>query len=63
MSTQYRVAVDVGGTFTDLVAVDADGNFRFTKVPTTYPDYQRGVIEAVQSAMFPSKIWRFSSTG
>ena len=50
MSTQYRVAVDVGGTFTDLVAVAADGNFRFTKVPTTYPDYQRGVIEAVQSA-------------
>ena len=50
MSTRHRVAVDVGGTFTDLVAVAADGNFRFTKVPTTYPDYQRGVIEAVRAA-------------
>ena len=50
MSTRHRVAVDVGGTFTDLVAVDADGNFRFTKVPTTYPDYQRGVIDAVRAA-------------
>ena len=50
MSTRHRVAVDVGGTFTDLVAVDADGNFRFTKVPTTYPDYQRGVVDAVRAA-------------
>ncbi|MDE0389946.1 MAG: hydantoinase/oxoprolinase family protein [Rhodospirillales bacterium] len=49
MSTRHRVAVDVGGTFTDLVAVDADGNFRFTKVPTTYPDYQRGVVDAVRA--------------
>ena len=50
MSTRHRVAVDVGGTFTDLVAVDANGNFRFTKVPTTYPDYQRGVVDAVRAA-------------
>ena len=49
MSTRHRVAVDVGGTFTDLVAVDADGSFRFTKVPTTYPDYQRGVADAVRA--------------
>ena len=50
MSTRHRVAVDVGGTFTDLVAVDDGGNFRFTKVPTAYPDYQRGVIDAVRAA-------------
>ena len=50
MNTRLRVAVDVGGTFTDLVAVDSDGNFRFTKVPTTNPDYQRGVIDAVRAA-------------
>ena len=50
MNTRHRVAVDVGGTFTDLVAVDTDGSFRFTKVPTTYPDYQRGVIDAVRAA-------------
>lgn len=49
MSTRHRVAVDVGGTFTDLVAVDAGGNFRFTKVPTTYPDYQQGVVDAVRA--------------
>ena len=50
MNTRHRVAVDVGGTFTDLVAVDSAGNFRFTKVPTTYPDYQRGVTDAVRAA-------------
>ncbi len=50
MNMRHRVAVDVGGTFTDLVAVGADGSFRFAKVPTTYPDYQRGVVDAVRAA-------------
>ena len=50
MNARHRVAVDVGGTFTDLVAVDSEGSFRFTKVPTTDPDYQRGVIGAVRAA-------------
>ena len=50
MDTRYSVAVDVGGTFTDLVAVSIDGEFRFAKVPTTYPDYQKGVIKAVRTA-------------
>ena len=49
MGIRYSVAVDVGGTFTDLVAVSADGEFRFSKVPTTYPDYQQGVIKAVRA--------------
>ena len=30
-----RVGVDVGGTFTDLVACDASGAVRSRKVPTT----------------------------
>jgi N-methylhydantoinase A len=50
MSKTHRVAVDVGGTFTDLVAVDTFGSFRFAKVPTTYPDFQRGVMSAIEAA-------------
>jgi N-methylhydantoinase A len=53
MSEKHRVAVDVGGTFTDLIAVDSSGELRFAKVPTTYPDYQRGVVEAIRSAGVP----------
>ena len=35
----YRIAVDVGGTFTDVVAVDDNGTVTFAKAPTT-PDNQ-----------------------
>ncbi len=35
----YRIAVDVGGTFTDVVAVDGAGHITFVKAPST-PDNQ-----------------------
>src|SRR3954453_17257849 len=42
------IGVDVGGTFTDLVAYDpADGSLRVVKIPSTPPDFHRAVIEAV----------------
>ena len=40
----YRVAVDVGGTFTDVVALDARGRVTFTKVPSTPEDQSLGVM-------------------
>jgi N-methylhydantoinase A len=49
-----RVATDVGGTFTDLVAceVAADGRqiVRIAKVDTTPPGFERGVLDAVSKA-------------
>lgn len=41
---ETKVAVDVGGTFTDVVTLD-DGQLRFDKVPTTPTDPQRGVLD------------------
>src|SRR4051794_12925958 len=41
-----RIGIDVGGTFTDLVAV-AGGGLRGAKVPSTPPEFQMGVIEAM----------------
>ncbi len=48
----WRVGVDVGGTFTDLAAVnDADGAVRLEKVPTTPADESIGVAAGL-SALF-----------
>jgi N-methylhydantoinase A len=44
-----RLGVDVGGTFTDLVAV-GDGRIVTAKVPSTPLDQARGVVRAVQAA-------------
>jgi N-methylhydantoinase A len=47
--TGWRVGIDTGGTYTDLVAVRGDDR-RISKVPSTPPDYDRGVIEAIAAA-------------
>jgi N-methylhydantoinase A len=40
----YRIGVDVGGTFTDLVAVDEAARSTLAKVPSTPADPSQGVI-------------------
>ncbi len=45
----WAVGIDVGGTFTDAVAVHADGRSRVAKVPTTPTDPSRGLLEAVSA--------------
>jgi N-methylhydantoinase A len=42
-----RLGVDVGGTFTDLVALRPDGGVRVVKVPSTPPDASVGLWRAV----------------
>ncbi len=42
----YVVAVDIGGTFTDLVAFDHEtGAATYTKSPTTYDDFVEGILD------------------
>jgi N-methylhydantoinase A len=42
----YVVAVDIGGTFTDLVAFDRDSNrVLYTKSPTTYGNFEAGITD------------------
>ena len=45
----YRVGIDVGGTFTDLVAVDDSGKATLAKVPSTPSDPSIGVLDGLQS--------------
>lgn len=47
---RWRIGVDVGGTFTDLVAVNPAGRIRVHKVPTTPSDPAQGVLAAVDAA-------------
>ncbi len=43
----YRIGVDVGGTFTDLVAVDDSGGTVLEKVPSTPDDPAVGVLDGI----------------
>ena len=43
------VGIDVGGTFTDLVAIGDDGTVEARKVPSTPADQSRGVLEALDA--------------
>jgi N-methylhydantoinase A len=43
----YRIGVDVGGTFTDLVAVDDGGHVALAKVASTPNDPSLGVMEGL----------------
>ena len=44
----YRIGVDVGGTFTDLVAVDDFGKATLAKIPSTPEDPSIGVLDGLQ---------------
>ena len=57
-----RVATDVGGTFTDLVCFDRDG-VKTLKVSTTPPDFEQGVLEAVNKSSLDPKGFSFFAHG
>jgi len=43
----YRIGIDVGGTFTDIVAIDEAGRVTLAKAPTTPQDQSIGVIDGL----------------
>ncbi|ASM75625.1 acetophenone carboxylase gamma subunit (plasmid) [Pseudosulfitobacter pseudonitzschiae] len=45
----WRVASDIGGTFTDIAHIDADGLLTTAKVPSTPPNYGLGVVSGVSA--------------
>jgi N-methylhydantoinase A len=45
---RYRIGVDVGGTFTDLVLARPDGSIRLEKSPTTPGDQSDGVLAGLE---------------
>jgi len=45
LAGEFRVAADIGGTFTDLVFLRPDGGIDKRKVPSTPPDFARAIID------------------
>ena len=43
----FLVGIDIGGTFTDCAIVDGKGALLTTKVPSTPPDFSRGMMDAL----------------
>lgn len=44
----YRIGVDTGGTFTDVVLYDEEtGEVQITKTPSTPPEFDRGVLNGI----------------
>ena len=46
-----RIGVDIGGTFTDLVAISADGVVTTHKTASTPHDYGEGIIEGLRALL------------
>ena len=46
-----QIGVDIGGTFTDIVALDGEGRLVLTKVPTTPKDLLEGIGVAVRRVL------------
>jgi N-methylhydantoinase A len=46
---QVRVGADVGGTFTDIVFLAADGTVRVAKVLSTPDDYSRAILDGLKN--------------
>jgi N-methylhydantoinase A len=45
--TTYRVGVDIGGTFTDIVLIGSDGAVLTKKIASSVEDYARAIVEGL----------------
>jgi N-methylhydantoinase A len=60
----YVVAVDIGGTFTDLVAFDHDSQkVVYTKSPTTYENFVDGILDCFSKAQIDPAAANFFNHG
>ena len=46
-----QIGVDIGGTFTDIVALDRTGRLALTKVPSTPKDLLDGIARAIRAVL------------
>src|SRR5262245_18274339 len=51
LGAMVQIGVDIGGTFTDIVALDGEGRLTLTKVPSTPKDLLDGIGAAVRRVL------------
>ncbi len=51
-----RIGIDIGGTFTDLVAIDAAGHVRVWKTASTPADYTAGIMTGLAALLSDSLV-------
>lgn len=47
MAVIYRIGVDIGGTFTDIVLLGSDGAIHTRKISSSVDDYGRAIVEGL----------------
>ena len=45
--SRFRVGIDIGGTFTDIVFLSAEGRLFTKKVPSSVDNYARAIVEGI----------------
>ncbi|MFZ1992590.1 MAG: hydantoinase/oxoprolinase family protein [Solirubrobacteraceae bacterium] len=51
-----RIAIDIGGTFTDVVLAQPDGSVSTRKVPSTPEDYANGIVQGATELLAASGV-------
>jgi N-methylhydantoinase A len=51
VSTSFRVGVDIGGTFTDIILIGSDGSVTTKKLLSTPDDYSRAIINGIGAVL------------
>jgi N-methylhydantoinase A len=60
----YVIAIDIGGTFTDLVACDVEtGAVAYTKSPTTYDRLGEAIFDCIRKAALDARQASFVKPG
>src|SRR6266849_3901488 len=47
VTTRYRVGVDIGGTFTDIVLLGSDGTIHTKKISSSVGNYAQAIVEGL----------------
>ena len=57
-ATRWRVGIDIGGTFTDIIFAGDDGVVLTKKVLSTPDDYSRAIIDGINSVLKANSLSR-----
>jgi N-methylhydantoinase A len=49
--TRFRIGVDIGGTFTDIVLMGSDGAVHTRKVSSSVHDYAAAIVDGLDAVL------------